>query len=97
LKGIQSIHNKVEMNAILIVKAPKTRKEQGTTPIHRYTQLLSRHVVSQKRVTIQVPLTSLTSRKLKSECHSYHQQAFDKIKKFIGTEMLCTCLLSRIK
>jgi hypothetical protein len=33
-------------------------------------------------------LTSLTSSKVKFEWHSSHQQAFDKIKKFIGTELL---------
>jgi hypothetical protein len=33
-QGIQRIHNKVEMNAILNVKAPKTRKEDRTTPVY---------------------------------------------------------------
>jgi hypothetical protein len=33
-------------------------------------------------------LTSLTSSKVKFESHSSHQQAFDKIKKVIGTEVL---------
>jgi hypothetical protein len=32
-------------------------------------------------------LTSLTSSKVKFEWHSSHQQAFNKIKKFIGTEI----------
>jgi hypothetical protein len=32
-------------------------------------------------------LTSLTSSKVKLEWHSSHQQAFDKIKKIIGTEI----------
>jgi hypothetical protein len=32
-------------------------------------------------------LTSLTSSKVKFEWHSSHQQAFDKIKKVIGTEI----------
>jgi hypothetical protein len=36
----------------------------------------------------QAPLTSLTSSKVKVEWHSSHQQAFDKIKKLIGTEVL---------
>jgi hypothetical protein len=35
----------------------------------------------------KVPLTSLTSNKVKFEWHSSHQQAFDKIKKVIGTEI----------
>jgi hypothetical protein len=33
-------------------------------------------------------LISLTSNKVKFEWHSSHQQAFDKIKKFIGTKVL---------
>jgi hypothetical protein len=33
-------------------------------------------------------LTSVTSSKVKFEWHSSHQQAFDKIKKVIGTEVL---------
>jgi hypothetical protein len=33
-------------------------------------------------------LTSLTSSKVKFEWHSSHQQAFDKIKKIMGTEVL---------
>jgi hypothetical protein len=35
-----------------------------------------------------VPLTSLTSRKVKFEWHSSHQQEFDKINKVIGAELL---------
>jgi hypothetical protein len=45
-QGIQPIHNKVE--ALLNIKAPKTRKEETTTPFYWYSQLLSRHVISQK-------------------------------------------------
>jgi hypothetical protein len=45
-QGIQPIRNKVE--AILNIKAPKTRKPQQTAPVYWYAQLLSRHVVSQK-------------------------------------------------
>jgi hypothetical protein len=47
-QGIQPIRNKVEMNAILNIKAPKTRKEETTTPVYWYSQLLSRYVVLQK-------------------------------------------------
>jgi hypothetical protein len=43
-QGIQPIRNKVE--AILNIKAPKTRKEETTTLVYWYSQLLSRHVVS---------------------------------------------------
>jgi hypothetical protein len=45
-QGIQSMRNKVE--AILNIKALKTRKQQQTTPVYWYSQLLSRYVVSQK-------------------------------------------------
>jgi hypothetical protein len=76
------------MNAILNIKATKTRKEDRTSPIYWYSQLLSRHVVWQKWASSHDPLTSLTSSNVKFECHSSHQQAFDKIKKVIGTEVL---------
>jgi hypothetical protein len=45
-------------------------------------------VVSQKWASSQDTLTSLTSIKVKFEWHSSHQQAFDKINKVIGTEVL---------
>jgi hypothetical protein len=45
-KDIQPIRNNVK--AILDIKVPKTRKEETTTPVYWYSQLLSRHVVSQK-------------------------------------------------
>jgi hypothetical protein len=38
-QGIQTISNKVEINAILNIKAPKTRKEDRTTPVYWYSQL----------------------------------------------------------
>jgi hypothetical protein len=38
-QGIQPIRNKVE--AILNIKAPKTKKEEPTTPVYWYSQLLS--------------------------------------------------------
>jgi hypothetical protein len=41
-----------------------------------------------RRSELLDPLTSLTSSKVKFEWHSPHQQAFDKIKKVIGTEVL---------
>jgi hypothetical protein len=40
-QGIQPIRNKVELNAILNIKAPKTRKEEQTTPVYWYSQLFS--------------------------------------------------------
>jgi hypothetical protein len=45
-QGIQPISNKVE--TILNIEATQTRKEEETTPVYWYSQLLSRHVVSQK-------------------------------------------------
>jgi hypothetical protein len=41
-----------------------------------------------RRSELLASLTSLTSSKVKLEWHSSHQQAFDKIKKVIGTEIL---------
>jgi hypothetical protein len=41
-----------------------------------------------RRSELLAPLTSLTSSKVKFEWHSSHQQAFEKVKKFIGTEVL---------
>jgi hypothetical protein len=46
IQDIQTIRNKVE--AILNIKAPKTRKKEPTTPVYWHSQILSRHVVSQK-------------------------------------------------
>jgi hypothetical protein len=80
------MRNKVE--AILNIKAPKARKEDRTAPVYWYGQLLSRHVVSQKWAFRHDSLTSLTSSKVKFEWQSSHQQAFEKIKNVIGTEVL---------
>jgi hypothetical protein len=80
-QGIQPIRNKVD--TILHTKSPKTRKEEPAMPLYLYSQLLSWHVVSQKWASSHLPLTSLTSSKVKFECHSSHQQAFDKIKKVL--------------
>jgi hypothetical protein len=75
------------MNAILNINSHGTRKEDRSTQVYWYCQLLSRDVVSQNLASSQVPLTSLTSNKVKFEWQSSHQQAFDKIKKVIGTEI----------
>jgi hypothetical protein len=45
---IQPIRKKVEINAILNIKALNTRKQQQNTPVYWYSQLLSRHVVFQE-------------------------------------------------
>jgi hypothetical protein len=47
-QGIQPIHNKVETNKTLNIRAPKTRKKEITTKVYWYSQLLSQHVVLQK-------------------------------------------------
>jgi hypothetical protein len=39
-QGVQPIRNNVEMTVILNIKAPKTRKEDTTTPVYWYSQLL---------------------------------------------------------
>jgi hypothetical protein len=41
IQGIQPIRNKLEMNAILNIKASISRKEDTTMPIYWYSQLLS--------------------------------------------------------
>jgi hypothetical protein len=46
-QGIQPIRNMIEMIDTLKIKAPKTKKEETTTPVHWYSQLLSQHVASQ--------------------------------------------------
>jgi hypothetical protein len=87
------------MNAILIIDAPKTRKQDPTTTVYCYSQLLSRHAVLQKWGSSQIPLTSLTWSKVEFEWHSSPLQAFDKIidKKTIGAEMWCISLISRLQ
>jgi hypothetical protein len=40
-QGIQPIRNKVEIDAILNIKVHKTRKEEPSTPVYWYSQLLS--------------------------------------------------------
>jgi hypothetical protein len=47
---IQPIRNKVEMNAILNIKESKARKEETTTPVYWYSQLLSQHVVGRSEL-----------------------------------------------
>jgi hypothetical protein len=89
-QGIQPIRNKVELRQSLILRRPKQLKEK-ITPFYCYSQLLSRHAVSQKLASSQDPFTSLTSSKVKFEWHSSHPQAFDKIKKVIGTVVLLCC------
>jgi hypothetical protein len=44
-QGIQPIRNKVNTMAILNIKVPKTRKEDRTTLVYWYSQLLSQHMV----------------------------------------------------
>ncbi len=81
-KGIQPVHNKVE--AILKIKAPTTRKElrQFIGIVNYYRDMWFR------RSELLAPLTSLTSNNVKFEWLPSHQQAFDKIKKVIETEVL---------
>jgi hypothetical protein len=85
-QGIQPIRNKVE--AILNLKVPKTRKQDRTMQVYWYSQLLSRNVFLHKWTSSHYPMTSLTLSMVKFEWHSSNQQAFDKITKFIGTEVL---------
>jgi hypothetical protein len=82
-QGIQPIRNKVE--AILNIKAPQTRKEERSTPVYWYSHFYC--YVTFRTSELLAPLTSLKSRKVEFDWHSSHQQAFDKIKKVIGTEI----------
>jgi hypothetical protein len=81
-KGIQPVYNKVE--AILKIKAPKTRKE-----LRRFIGIVNYYRdMWFCRSELLAPLTSLTSGNVKFEWLPSHQQAFDKIKKVIETEVL---------
>jgi hypothetical protein len=86
-QDIQPICNKVEIHYVIDTKASKTRKEDRTTQIYWYSQLLLRHVLLQKWASSQVALTSLTLNKVKFEWFSSHQQSFDKIKKVVETKI----------
>jgi RNase H-like domain found in reverse transcriptase/Reverse transcriptase (RNA-dependent DNA polymerase) len=81
-KGIQPVYNKVE--AILKIKAPKTRKElcQFIGIVNYYCDMWF------CRSELLDPLTSLTSGNVKFEWLPSQQKAFDKIKKVIETEVL---------
>jgi RNase H-like domain found in reverse transcriptase len=76
------VYNKVE--AILKIKAPKTRKElrQFIGVVNYFRDMWFR------RSALLAPLTSLTSGNVKFEWLPSHQQAFDKIKKVIENEVL---------
>ena len=81
-KGIQPVHNKVE--AILKIKDPTTRKE-----LHQFIGIVNYYRdMWFRRSELLAPLTSLTSNNVKFEWLPSHQQAFDKIKKVIETEVL---------
>jgi RNase H-like domain found in reverse transcriptase len=81
IQDIQLVHSKVE--AILNIKALKTRKEprQLIAIVNYYRDMW--FCMSE----LLAPSTSLTSSQVKFEWISSHQQAFDKIKKVIGTEV----------
>jgi len=74
----------LKVEAILNIKAPKTRKElrQFIGMANYYRDMWFR------RSELLAPLTNLTSSKVKFEWLSSHRQAFDKIKKIIESEVL---------
>jgi RNase H-like domain found in reverse transcriptase/Reverse transcriptase (RNA-dependent DNA polymerase) len=78
-EGIQSVYNKVE--AILKIKAPKTRKE-----LRQFIGLVNSKWLC--RSEFLAPLSSLTSSNVKFEWLPSCQHVFDKIKKVIETEVL---------
>jgi hypothetical protein len=86
-KVIFPIHIKIEMNYVLNIKEHKRIKEEPTKPFYWFCQLLSWHLVPHNHASTQVRLSSLASRNFKSECHSSHQQTFDKVEK--GLELRC--------
>jgi hypothetical protein len=55
IQGIQSICNMVEV--IFNTKAPKTRRQQQSTPFYWYSQLSLQRVIFQKSASSQIPLT----------------------------------------
>jgi hypothetical protein len=66
---IQPIRNKLDINDILNIEAPKTRKDEPFTQVYWFSQLLSRHVVSKRWASSQDQLNSLTSSKINFEWH----------------------------
>jgi hypothetical protein len=72
------------VEAIPKIKAPNTKKElcQFIGKVNYYRDMWFR------RSELLAPLTSLTSSNVKFEWLSSHQQAFDKFKKVIETEVL---------
>jgi hypothetical protein len=81
-RGTQPVYNKVE--TILKIKAPTTKKE-----LRHFIDIVTYNSdIWFCRSELLAPLTSLTSSKIKFEWLPTHQQAFDKIKKVIETEVL---------
>jgi RNase H-like domain found in reverse transcriptase len=76
------VYNKVE--AILKIKAPKNRKE-----LHPFIGIVDYYLdMWFCRNELLAQFNSLTSSNIKFEWLSSHQQAFEKIKKVIETEVL---------
>ena len=81
-EGVMPIPKKVK--AIQALSFPKTRKQlrQFISMINFYRDMW------QKRSDILVPLTALTSKKVKYDWKDEHQRCFDAIKRVIGREVL---------
>jgi RNase H-like domain found in reverse transcriptase/Reverse transcriptase (RNA-dependent DNA polymerase) len=81
-QGIHPVQS--EVDSIINIKAPTTRKElrHFIGIVHYYRNMWFRES------ELLAPLTSLISSQVKFEWLTSHQQAFDKIKKVIGTEVL---------
>jgi hypothetical protein len=83
-QDIQSISNKVE--AILNINAPKIRNHNK---LRQFIGIVNYYCNIWFRISeLLVPLTSLIPIGVKFERHSSHQQAFDKVKIVIETEVL---------
>jgi RNase H-like domain found in reverse transcriptase len=82
--GIQPVYNKVEV--ILEIKAPNNRNRKE---LRQFIGIVNYYCnMWFYRSELLAPLTCLTSSQVKFEWISSHQQAFGKIKKVVGTEVL---------
>jgi hypothetical protein len=85
-QDIQSLRNNIEINAILSIKAPKTRNEKQ---LHQFIGIFNYYRdMWFCRCELLAKFYWLASYQEWSSLNvtSSHQQAFDKIKKVIGTE-----------
>jgi RNase H-like domain found in reverse transcriptase/Reverse transcriptase (RNA-dependent DNA polymerase) len=83
-QGIQPVHSKVE--AMINIKAPNIRTKKELRQFIGIVNYYCNRWFCRSEVL--APVTSVTSSQIKFECLSSYQQAFDKIKEVIRTEVL---------